>query len=113
METMQSSTTTKEKLILLVSGTCCVPRLAIYDKQAELVINQALEETGIKAQVRKLTIGSALSGGIPMEIIKSVGVAIDPSNIMRLPAVFIDNKFISFGVPKLDAIKNALTSVQN
>jgi hypothetical protein len=111
MEISTSSTTTKEKLILLVSGTCCVPQLALYDKQAEAIINQALDETGIKAQVRKLTIGSALSGGIPMEIIRSVGVAIDPSNIMRLPAVFIDNKFISFGVPKLDVIKSALTCV--
>ena len=58
MELAQASSVTKEKLVLIVSGTCCVPQLALYDKQAESIINQALEETGIKAQVRKLSIGS-------------------------------------------------------
>jgi hypothetical protein len=97
---------------LLVSGTCCVPQLAVVDQQAHQVIHQALQETGITAQVRTLTISSALSGGIPMELLKSIGLAIDASNIMRLPAVFINNRFVSFGVPKLDMIKDALKPIQ-
>jgi hypothetical protein len=113
MEQTHSLNSPSEVIILLVSGTCCVPQLAIPDQQAQQIIHQALDETGISAQVRTLTIGSALSGGIPMEIIKSIGIAIDPSNIMRLPAVFINNKFISFGVPGLDVIKTALKDVQN
>jgi hypothetical protein len=110
MEPTKSSNSPSEVIILLVSGTCCVPQLAVPDQQAQQIIHQALEETGITAQVRTLTISSALRGGIPIEIIKSIGIAIDPSNIMRLPAVFINNRFISFGVPKLDVIKNALIS---
>jgi hypothetical protein len=108
MEATQSSNSTSEVVILIVSGTCCVPQLAVLDQQVQQIIHQALEETGITAQVRTVTISSALSGGIPLEILKSIGLAIDASNIMRLPAVLINNRFISFGVPQLDVIKNAL-----
>ena len=112
MEANKSSNSPSEPIILIVSGTCCVPQMAVFDQQTEQIIRQALEETGIKAQVRTLTISSALRGGIPSEILKATGVAIDASNIMRLPAVFINNRLISFGVPKLDVIKNALTDIQ-
>ena len=112
METNKFSNSPSEPIILIVSGTCCVPQMAVFDQQTEQIIRQALEETGIKAQVRTLTISSALRGGIPSEILKATGVAIDASNIMRLPAVFINNRLISFGVPKLDVIKNALTDIQ-
>ncbi len=113
MELTLPSNSPSEAIILIVSGTCCVPQLAIPDQQAQQIIHQALEETGIPAQVRTLTISSALSGGIPSEILKSLEGAVDASNIMRLPAIFINNQLISFGVPKLDAIKNALRNVQN
>jgi hypothetical protein len=113
MEQNHSPNSQAEIIILLVSATCCVPQLAIRDHQADQIIRQALEEMGLTAQVRKLSVSSALSGGIPMHIIKSTGLAIDPSNIMRLPAIFINNRFISFGVPSLDVIKSALKNIQN
>ncbi len=112
METKLKATLPSEVVILLVSGTCCVPQLAVLDQQAQQIIHQALEETGITAQVRTLTVSSALSGGIPSEILKSLGLAIDASNIMRLPAILINSRLISFGVPKLDVIKDALTHVK-
>jgi hypothetical protein len=112
MELPHASNPTSEPLILLVSGTCCVPQLAILDQQAQQIIHQALEETGIIAKVRTLTVSSALSGGIPIEILNSLGVAIDGSNIMRLPAILINNKLVSFGIPNLDVLKNALRTAQ-
>ena len=112
MEIQPKTTSPSEVVILLVSGTCCVPQLAIVDQQAQQVIHQALEETGITAQVRSLTISSALTGGIPLEILKTIGIAVDASNLMRLPAIFINNRLVSFGVPTLDVIKNALKSIQ-
>lgn len=111
MKQTDSSISTSEVVILLVSATCCVPQMAVLDQQAQQIIHQALEETGVKAQVRTLTISSALSGGIPREILNAIGVQIDPSNLMRLPAVLINNQLISFGVPKLDEIKNILRNV--
>jgi hypothetical protein len=113
METPLDRTPSKEALVIMVSGTCCVPQLAVVDQQAQQIIQQAMAETGIQAQVKTLKVSSALNGGIPMEIIKSMGVGIDVANIMRLPAVFIDNHFISFGVPNLDAIKDGLRNTQS
>jgi hypothetical protein len=112
MEQPHLTNINSEIIILLVSGTCCVPQLAIADQQAKQIIQQALQETGVSAQVKTLTISSALTGGIPMEIIKSIGIKADPSNIMRLPAIFINNRFISLGVPQLDVIKHVLTNAK-
>lgn len=112
MEPKPKVTTSEEVIILLISGSCCVPQLAILDQQAQQIIQQALEETGITAQVRTLTASSAVSGGIPSEILKSTGLLNDTSNLMRLPAILINNRLISFGVPKLDVIKDALRSTQ-
>ncbi len=112
MEQSQSSNPASEPVILIVSGTCCYPNLAIRDRQAQQVIQQALDETGVKAQVRTVKASSALSGGIPPEIVQSLGLAMDGFSIMRLPGVFIDNRLISLGVPALETIKEALKSTQ-
>ncbi len=113
MEPKPQARTSDEVIVLLVSGTCCVPQLSVVDQQAQQIIRQASADTGIAAQVRTLTISSALRGGVPMEILKSSGVAIDATNIMRLPAVLIDSRLVSFGVPKLDVVKNALMGARN
>jgi hypothetical protein len=112
MEQPHASNSPSEVVILLVSGSCCVPQLAVRDQQAQQIIQQALAETGTPAQVRTLTASSAVRGGISSEVLHSIGVAIDGSNIMRLPAVLINNQLISLGVPQLDVIKTALKSVQ-
>lgn len=109
MESPTSSNSLPEVIILLVSGTCCFPQLAVFDQQARQIIDQALKETGTPAQVRILTASSAVRGGIPFEILQSTGLVSDVSNIARLPAVLINNRLISFGIPKLDAIKDALS----
>ncbi len=108
LETTEAS----EVVILLISGSCCMPQMAVADQQAQQIIRQALEETGIMAHVRTLTASSALNGGIPSQVLEALGVATDPSNIMRLPAVLINNRLISFGIPKLDVITNALSEAQ-
>ena len=113
MEPKPKVTTTDEAIVLLVSGTCCFPQLAALDQQAQQIIHQAMEETGISAQIRTVTASSAVRGGIPFEILRSTGLASDVSNIMRLPAILINNRLISFGVPKLDEIKNALRAVKS
>ena len=112
MEPEPKATATEEAVVLIVSGTCCFPQLAALDQQARQIIDQALKETGVPAQVRTVTASSAVRGAIPFEVLQSTGLASEVSNIMRLPAVLINNRLISFGVPKLDAIKNALSIVQ-
>jgi hypothetical protein len=108
MEKSESSKSPSEAVILLISGTCCFPQMAALDRQAQQIIHQALEETGIKAQVRTVTASSAVSGGIPSEVLNTSGLAADVKNIMRLPAILINNQLVSFGIPRLDEIKSAL-----
>ncbi|BCY19195.1 MAG: thioredoxin family protein [Chloroflexi bacterium] len=98
----------QDHLILLISGTCCYPQLALKDKQAEEIILQAITETGIKAEFRKINVSAALMGVIPLEILRVTGLTTDLSKIMRLPAILINNKFISLGIPRLEDIKAAL-----
>ena len=113
MEPKPKATGSSEVVILLVSGTCCVPQLAVPDQQAQRIIHQASEETGITAQVRTLTISSALQGGIPAEILEQLKASMQPADLMRLPALFINGKLISLGIPELDQIKSALLLTQS
>jgi hypothetical protein len=98
-------------LILLVSGSCCFPKLAVLDKQAQEVIQQAQDESGVPAQVRVILASSALQGGIPEEILKQLRDSMDSPNLMRLPATFIDGKLLSFGVPDFAMVKARLLEV--
>lgn len=113
---MESAQATKQKsdiLILLVSGSCCVPTLGPIDQQAQNIIRQALDATGLSAQVRVLPASSALQGGIPPEILKELGAAGEPAQlILRLPALFIGGKLIGFGAPDLEQVKTALRLTQ-
>ena len=113
MEPKPKATESSEVIILLISGTCCVPQLTVLDQQAQQIIQQALKETGITTQVRTLTISSALQGGIPAEILKQLQASLQPANLMRLPALFINGKLISLGVPGLNQVKSALLLTQN
>lgn len=112
MEPEPRSTTPEEAIVLIISGTCCFPQLAALDQQARQIIDLALKETGIKAQVKLVTASSAVRGGIPFEILQSTGLASNASNIMRLPAILINNQLISYGVPNSALIKNALINAQ-
>ncbi len=113
MEPKPKATKSEEVIILLVSGGCCIPGMAALDQQAQQIIDQALRETRIAAQVRTLPVSSALQGGIPAEILKETGLAINPANLMRLPALLINGKLISFGVPELEQVKSALRLTQS
>lgn len=113
MEPQQKAKSSSEVIILLVSGSCCMPGMAVIDQQAQQVIRQALDDTGIAAQVRILPISSALQGGIPLEILKEMGGSSTSTNLMRLPALFVNGQLVSFGVPDLDQTKSALRFAQS
>ncbi len=114
MEPKTKATESSEATILLVSGTCCVPQLTIFDQQAQKIIQQALDETGITAQTRTVGISSVLQGGIPAEILKQLEASIQPANMMSsLPALLINGKLVSLGVPELNQVKSALLLTQN
>ena len=111
MESKQKITSPSEAIILLISGACCMPQLAGLDQQAQQIIRQAVEETGTPAQVRTVTISSVAQGGVPAEIIKEIQDSIGPNNPLRLPALLINEKLVSFGMPELNQIKSALSLI--
>ncbi len=113
MDTKNETKPVSQILILLVSGSCCFPKLAVLDKQAQEVIQQAQDESGVPATVRVILASSALQGGIPEEILKQLRDSMDSPNLMRLPATFIDGKLLSFGVPDLAAVKARLIEVHS
>ncbi len=112
MEPTSKTTESSEVIVLLISGRCCFPGMAVLDQQAEQVIHQALTETHISAQVRTVLISSVVQGGIPPEILNQIKGALQPANLMRLPALLINGKLVCFGVPELDQVKSALRLAQ-
>jgi hypothetical protein len=109
MEPKPTTTSSSQAVILLISGVCCLPQMATLDQQAQQVIRQALDETDATAQIRTVTISSVAQGGVPAEIIKEIQDSIGPNNPLRLPALLINGKLVSFGVPELNQVKSALS----
>ncbi len=99
-------------VILLVSGSCCMPWMAVRDQQAQQVIQQGLAETQTIAVVKVLPVSSALQGGIPPEILKGMDLQAQRANLTRLPALFINGKLIGFGVPELETVKSVLLALK-
>ncbi len=112
MNTSNEPSNDPETVILLVSGTCCMPWLAVRDQQAQQVIRQALAETQTTAVVKVLPVSSALQGGIPPEILKGMDLQAQRANLTRLPALFINAKLIGFGVPDVEIVKTTLLSLK-
>ncbi len=108
MNASSEPTTGQEIVILLVSGSCCMPWMAIRDQQAQQVIQQALNETQTSAVVKALPVSSALQGGIPPEILQGMDLQAQRANLSRLPALVINGKLIGFGVPGLETVKSVL-----
>jgi hypothetical protein len=101
----------KQNTILLVSGSCCFPKMAITDKKAQQVIEQALEETGVAAIIKVITATGLLQGGVPAEIMKEFGSKVSNESLMRLPAILINGKLKFWGVPELTELKAILNTL--
>ncbi len=112
MNTSNESASDSQIVILLVSGSCCMPWMAVRDQQAQQVIQQALAETQVAAVVKVLPVSSALQGGIPPEILKGMDLQAQRANLARLPALFINGKLLGFGIPELETVKSVLLALK-
>lgn len=99
-------------VILLVSGSCCLPGLAVHDQQAQQVIEQVLADTGIAAVIKIVPVSSALQGGILSDLLNGMDLQAQRANLTRLPALFINGKLIGFGIPEPRQVKSILLSLQ-
>ncbi len=93
--------------IIIISGNCCIPGMAPFDEQAKHVVEQAVSETDIKAQVKVIPASTAYFGGVPKEVMNKI-ITFSQSGRMPLPAVLINGEVVSYGVPEVEDIKTAL-----
>lgn len=93
--------------VIIISGSCCIPGMAPFDEQAKHVVEQAISETDVKAQVKIIPASTAFFGSVPKEVMTKI-IAFSQSGRMPLPAVLINGEVASYGVPKVEDIKIAL-----
>jgi len=91
--------------VIIISAACCVPGMDAFDRQARLVIDQAISETGIDA---KITLVPAPTAMVAFRKIISELMAMYGKGKIGVPAILINNEVISYGVPRLEDMKTAL-----
>jgi len=94
--------------VIIIIGSCCIPGMAPFDEQARHVVEQAVSETDIKAQIKIIPASTAFFGSVPKEVMTKIIAEFNQSGRMLLPAVLINGKIVSYGVPQVEDIKTAL-----
>ncbi len=98
--------------IVIISAACCMPRMAPLDEQARRIVKQAISETGVIAQVKIMQATTTFFGGVPKQIMVEL-INMSQSGQLPVPAILINGKPISYGMPELENIKSALLAVAN
>ncbi len=99
--------------IVIITGSCCIPGMAPLDEQAHRIVEQAISKTGVAAQVKLLPATTAYMGGAPKDVIAQLIGKYNQSGQIGLPAILINGKAISFGVPEIGQIEAALLQAAN
>ncbi len=93
--------------IVIITGSCCIPGMAAFDAQARRIVEQAVVETGIEAQVQMMPAITAMMGGVPKEVMGKL-IGLFQAGQIPVPAVLVNGQGIAYGVPNIDVIKAAL-----
>ena len=98
--------------IVIISAACCMPGMAPLDEQARRIVEQAISETGVEAQVKIMPATTAFFGGVPRQIMAEL-INLSQSGQLPVPTVLINGKPVSYGMPELENFKSALLAVAN
>jgi hypothetical protein len=98
--------------VVIISASCCVPGMQVFDDQARRVVQAALAETGIDARVEIMPATTAIFGGVPSKITAEIMSRANAGQ-MPMPAVLVNGTPVSYGVPSLEAMKAALLALAN
>ncbi len=96
--------------VVIISAACCMPGMAPLDEQARRIVEQAISETGVEAQVKIMPATTAFFGGVPKHIMAEL-VNLSQSERLPVPAILINGKPVSYGIPELEHLKSALLTV--
>lgn len=94
--------------IVVVTGSCCIPGMAPLDEEARRIVEQAVSETGVAAQVRVVPASNAMFGAVPIRVMTRLMAEVNQTGQVPLPAVLINGEVASYGVPNVEDIKSAL-----
>lgn len=97
----------KKITVVMLSAACCMPGMAGFDTQAEKVIRQAMTETGVEARFETVPATKAFFSGSLRKVINELMVMTNQGKI-GTPAILINGEVISYGVPTLEVMKEAL-----
>lgn len=99
--------------VIIISGSCCIPGMIPFDEQAKRAVEQAVSETDVKAQVKVIPASTAFFGSVPKEVMAKIITEFNQSGRMPLPAVLINGKIVSYGVPQVEDVKTALLQIKD
>ena len=98
--------------IAIITGSCCNPHMPPFDAEAKRVVDQALSETGMAAEVHEVPATRAFFGGGPLRtVLLEVMRLMNEEGTVGLPAVVVDGQVVSYGVPTVETMKAALLRI--
>jgi hypothetical protein len=95
--------------VAIITASCCYPGVAPFEEQAKRVIEQAISESGVDAQLKILPVSSYYNS-IPREVIPRLIADYNQGKISA-PAILIEGKAAFYGVPGIEEMKTLLLQV--
>ncbi|MBI2952924.1 MAG: hypothetical protein HYY30_01315 [Chloroflexi bacterium] len=93
--------------VVIISGSCCIPGMKPFDEQAQRIVQQAITETGVEAVVKVMPATTAMAGGAPKVVMAKL-IGEFQAGKLGVPAILVNGKPVSYGVPRLEEMNNAL-----
>ncbi len=101
--------------ILMVSGACCSPSLATMEKDLEKHLRQAIEQLGLQAEVRVVSLGAVLNGKATVtgEQSQLINALFQKYGARFAPAGLVDTRVLFAGsAPAPEKLKGILEALQ-
>ncbi len=92
--------------VAIITASCCFPGVAPFEEQAKRIVEQAVNESGVEAEVKVLPVSSYYNS-IPKEVVPKLIADYNHGKISA-PPILIDGKAAFYGVPGLEEMKLAL-----
>ncbi|MBI4303023.1 MAG: hypothetical protein HY665_01595 [Chloroflexi bacterium] len=93
--------------VIIITVSCCTPGAVVFEEEARRVVDQAISETGVTAQVKMVPATTAFFGEATRGVMAKL-MADANQGQLKIPPIMIDGKAAFYGVPKIEEMKTAL-----
>ncbi len=93
--------------VVIITVSCCTPGASVFEEQARRVVEQAISETGVMAQVKMVPATTAFFGGATRGVMAKLMTDSNQGQL-KIPPIMIDGKAAFYGVPQIEDVKKAL-----